>query len=90
MNDAVTIAVSSAASLLVGILVKVLWDWIQSRGNETKAVMSVLLENISKNIEKIQVRLDKNFDEIYERLRQCEMTLVKNTEQIEAMKDKER
>ena len=88
MNDAVTIAVSSAASLLAGILGKVLWDWIQSRGSEAKAVTSVLLENISKNIEKIQLRLDKNFDDIYERLRQAEMTIVKNCEQIEAMKSK--
>jgi uncharacterized protein HemX len=88
MNDAVTIAVSSAASLVVGILGKVLWDWIQSRGSEAKAVTSILLENISKNIEKIQERLEKNFDDIYERLRQAEIAIVKNCEQIEAMKSK--
>jgi hypothetical protein len=89
MTDPVMLtAVSSAGSVVVGILGKVLWDWIQSRGLEAKAVTSVLLENISKNIEKIQERLDKNFDDIYERLRQCEMTIVKNTEQIESMRQK--
>lgn len=87
-SELLVIAVSSASSIVVGILGKVLWDWIQSRGGEARAVTSILLENISKSLDKIQERLDKNFDDVYERLRQVEMTLVKNTEQIESMRVK--
>lgn len=88
MDGVTTIAVSSAASLVGGFLLKVLWDWFTNRGAETRAVTAVLLEKISRDIESIHGRLDKNFNMIYERLRQAELTIVKNNEQIEMMREK--
>lgn len=71
--------------LIGGFIVKIIWDWITKQGSEARAVTAVLLDKISKDISKIEERLDKNFDDIFERLRLCELNQTRTSERLESV-----
>ena len=80
-NDALMIFLS----LIGGFIVKIIWDWLTKQGSEARAVTYVLLDKISKDISIIEVRLDKKFDEIFERLRLCELNQTRTSERLESI-----
>ena len=64
---------------VVLLISKIVWDWLKTRGEETKQVVAVLLAEISKKIDstndtidKFEKKFDKFEDEVFERLRKAE------------------
>ena len=93
-------AMTELSKILIGIVVAlatyITWDWLRRIGSESRAVTTVLLEEISVNINKLETKIDnlqnkweKYGDEIFERLRKVEEKTALNTNNIIAFKNRE-
>jgi len=81
METSIVVAVTG---LIGGILIKIVWDWLSTRGEETRAVTAVCLKNISEDIKSI----DKKLETLFERNREIEIETTKNCERISSIEEK--
>lgn len=78
MNDMVVMAVIGT---VLGFITKIVWDWVSNRGKETQAVTTIIMERMSKDIEKIL----RNMDVMFERLRQLDLVTTTHCEKIKVL-----